>query len=81
MFGQGGAMPRKIRQLRAELLHEGFFLDTRRGKGSHTYWNHPLVPYPVVISGQDGDDADRYQERDVRDAVHDLRQARKRGKP
>lgn len=74
-------MPRKIRQLRSELQREGFSLDTRRGKGSHTYWSHPLVPYPVVISGQNGDDVDRYQERDVRDALHDLREARKRGKP
>jgi len=74
-------MPRKIRQLRSELKREGFSIDPKRGKGSHTYWAHPLVPYPVVISGQDGDDADRYQERDVRDAVHDLREARKRLQP
>jgi predicted RNA binding protein YcfA (HicA-like mRNA interferase family) len=48
-------MPRKNRQLRAELARNGFHLDPKRGKGSHTYWAHPLVPYPVVISGQDGD--------------------------
>ncbi len=74
-------MPRKIRQLRAELARNGFHLDPKRGKGSHTYWTHPLVPYPVVISGQDGDDADHYQERDVRDAIHDLREAKKRQAP
>lgn len=45
-------MPRKIRQLRADLRRAGFHLDSKRGKGSHTYWSHPLVPYPVVLSGQ-----------------------------
>ena len=74
-------MPRKVRQLRAELKREGFSIDPKRGKGSHTYWTHPLVSYPVVISGQDGDDADKYQERDVRDAMYDLREARKRLQP
>ena len=66
-------MPRKLRQLRAELRRSGFALDTKRGKGSHTYWTHPMVPYPVVLSGHDGDDADHYQERDVRKALEDLR--------
>ena len=74
-------MPRKVRQLRATLKREGFSIDTKRGKGSHTYWTHPLIAYPVVISGQDGDDADRYQERDVRDAVYDLYEAKKRLNP
>ena len=62
-------MPRKLRQLRANLKREGFILDTKRGKGSPTYWTHPLVAYPVVLSGHDGDDADHYQERDVRNAM------------
>jgi hypothetical protein len=78
---RGGDMPRKIRQLRADLQREGFARDPKRGKGSHTYWSHPLVPYPVILSGQDGDDADHYQERDVRKALHDLREARKRLHP
>ncbi|MGH2515070.1 MAG: type II toxin-antitoxin system HicA family toxin [Ktedonobacterales bacterium] len=74
-------MPRKIRQLRADLKRAGFALDPKRGKGSHTYWSHPLVPYPVVLSGGDGNDADRYQERDVQRAVRDLREAKRRQQP
>jgi hypothetical protein len=39
-------------------------------------WEHPLIPEnPVTISGNDGDDAGRYQERDVRDALRTLRKA------
>ncbi|HEX6797676.1 MAG TPA: type II toxin-antitoxin system HicA family toxin [Ktedonobacterales bacterium] len=74
-------MPRKIRQLRAELAQHGFVQERGRGKGSHTYWTHPLLPHPVVLSGHDGDDADHYQERAVRNALHDLRDAEKRQQP
>jgi predicted RNA binding protein YcfA (HicA-like mRNA interferase family) len=74
-------MPRKIRQLRAELAHAGFIKETGRGKGSHTYWTHPLLPFPVVLSGHEGDDADHYQERDVRNAIRDAREAEKRRQP
>ncbi len=74
-------MPRKIRQLRAELARNGFVRLAGRGKGSHTYWTHSLVSYPVVLSGHDGDDADHYQERDVRSAIRDLRAAEKRQQP
>ena len=71
-------MPRKIRQLRADLAHHGFAEERGRGKGSHTYWTHSLLPYPVVLSGHDGDDAAPYQERAVRNALRDLREAEKR---
>jgi hypothetical protein len=74
-------MPRKLRQLRAELRRAGFVLDPKRGKGSHTYWTHPLVPYPVILSGNDGDDADHYQERDVRNALDDLHKAQRKQTP
>ena len=74
-------MPRKIRQLRAELARHGFRKAAGRGKGSHTYWTHDLLSYPVVLSGKDGDDADHYQERDVRNALRDLRAAEKRQRP
>ena len=67
-------MPRKLRQLRADLARAGYVLDTKRGKGSHTWWVHPKIPgFPVNLAGQDGADAKPYQERDVRDA---LRRAR-----
>ena len=63
-------MPRKIRQLKAELRTAGFREVRRRGKGSHTYWEndeHPGVT--VTLSGQDGDDARSYQEREVAIAI------------
>jgi predicted RNA binding protein YcfA (HicA-like mRNA interferase family) len=67
-------MPRKVRELKADLRKAGFRM--RPGKGSHTVWEHPLIPEnPVTVSGNDGDDAGRYQERDVRDARRKLRKA------
>jgi hypothetical protein len=63
-------MPRKIRQLRADLRRAGYEELPRRGKGSHTVWGHPLVPdLQPTIAGRDGDDAKPYQERAVRDAL------------
>ncbi len=64
-------MPRKVRQLRAELARNGFTQEPGRGKGSHTYWTHPLPSYSVVLPGGDGEDARPYQERDVRNALRD----------
>ncbi len=62
-------MPRKIRQLRADLRKAGFIL-TDRGKGSHEVWEHPVVARAsVTLSGRDGDDAKPYQERDLRQAM------------
>ena len=51
-------MPKKIRELKAELRKAGF--RWRPGKGSHTVWEHPLADKPVVLSGADGRDAKRY---------------------
>jgi predicted RNA binding protein YcfA (HicA-like mRNA interferase family) len=67
-------MPRKIRQLLADLAKAGFVKDTKRGRGSHTYWEHPQLPaHPVVLSGHDGDDAQPYQEKAVREALQRAR--------
>jgi len=63
-------MPKKIRELKRMLLKAGF--TSRPGKGSHTVWSHPLLAYSLTLSGKDGADADRYQERDVRNALSDL---------
>jgi predicted RNA binding protein YcfA (HicA-like mRNA interferase family) len=63
-------VPKKIRELKAVLLRAGFTY--RSGKGSHTVWSHSLLSYSLTISGKDGSDADRYQERDVRDALKDI---------
>ena len=59
-------MPRKVRQLIADLEKAGFA--DRGGKGSHRNFTHPKG-LRVTISGGAGDDAKRYQERDVRRAL------------
>ncbi len=65
-------MPPKIRQLKATLAKAGF--STRSGKGSHTVWRHPAIPdVSVTISGNNGDDAERYQIKDVENALKRLR--------
>lgn len=55
-------MPRKLRQLIADLEKAGFV--NRGGKGSHRNFTHPKG-LRVTISGGAGDDARHYQERDV----------------
>jgi predicted RNA binding protein YcfA (HicA-like mRNA interferase family) len=59
-------MPRKVRQLIADLERAGFV--NRGGKGSHRNFTHPRG-VRVTLSGQAGDDAKHYQEKDVRRAV------------
>lgn len=59
-------MPRKVRQLIADLEKVGFV--NRGGKGSHRNFTHPKG-LRVTISGGAGDDAKHYQERDVRHAL------------
>ena len=65
-------MPRKIRQLIADLEKAGF--ENRGGKGSHRNFIHAHYPYPVVISGNLGDDALPYQEKAVRLALQEVDQ-------
>jgi predicted RNA binding protein YcfA (HicA-like mRNA interferase family) len=62
-------MPPKIKQLIKELENAGFV--NRGGKGSHRNFVHPRVAKPVTISGKVGDDALRYQERDVKKAIEE----------
>ena len=59
-------MPRKVRQLIADLEKAGFV--DRGGKGRHRNFTHPQG-LRVTISGGAGDDAKHYQERDVRRAL------------
>ena len=60
-------MPRKIRELIADLKKAGFA--ERGGKGSHRNFTHPGCPMPVTISVNPGDDAKNYQEKAVRNAI------------
>ena len=59
-------MPRKVRQLIADLERAGFA--NRGGKGSHRNFTHARG-VRVTLSGSAGDDAKHYQERDVRRAT------------
>ncbi len=42
------------------------------GKGSHTNWIHPLYEGKLTISGKDGNDAKRYQEKEVQQAIDEV---------
>ena len=64
-------MPRKVRQLVADLMNAGFIY--RGGKGSHRNFTHPNG-VRVTISGGLGDDAKHYQERDVRRALEAVKE-------
>lgn len=62
-------MPRKIRELIADLEAAGFV--NRGGKGNHRNFVHPNVVKPVTVSGKAGDDAKKYQERAVSRAIEE----------
>jgi len=64
-------MPRKIRQLVSDLERAGFAL-IPGGKGSHRKFRHPKYSGAVILSGQDGDDAHHYQEKQVRNAIREV---------
>ena len=46
----------------------------KQGKGSHSVWAHPLYNGSITLSGQDGKDAQRYQEQDVQRAIREVKQ-------
>lgn len=65
-------MPRKVRQLIADLEKAGFV--DRGGKGSHRNFTHPKAQgLRVTVSGGAGDDARHYQERAVRRALETVK--------
>jgi predicted RNA binding protein YcfA (HicA-like mRNA interferase family) len=66
-------MPKKIRELKAMLLKAGCMSEP--GKGSHTKWKHPLINRKIVLSGKDGTDAKRYQEKEVMQLLKDIKEA------
>jgi len=65
-------MPRKIRQLVAELEAAGF-VRVEGGKGSHRKFRHARFAGSVILSGKDGDDAHHYQEKHIRHAIQEAR--------
>ena len=64
-------MPLKIRELINRLKQAGFV--ERGGKGSHRNYTHPNCHRPVTLSGNPGDDAKTYQERQVQIAIEESR--------
>lgn len=71
-------MPKKIRELKQILRKAGFI--QKPGKGSHTNWVHPLYAGKVTVSGKDGTDAKRYQEKEVEKAIQDVARKQNNGK-
>jgi len=61
-------MPRKVRELIRDLERAGFV--NRGGKGSHRNYLHPSG-VRITVSGHAGDDAKRYQGRDVENALRE----------
>ena len=69
-------MPRKLRELRADLRRAGFVMDHQTG--SHQVWKHTLVPgIGANLAGKDGADAKSYQESEVRQAIRASRDAQR----
>jgi predicted RNA binding protein YcfA (HicA-like mRNA interferase family) len=71
-YNWGGDVPRKIRELVRDLLDAGFGLVPSAGKGSHRKYTHVDFRGAVTLSGQDGDDAKKYQEKQVKRAIEEV---------
>jgi len=61
-------VPRKIRELIGDLKRASFI--DRGGKGNHRNFKHPGGA-KITISGNPGDDAKQYQERDLEKAIQE----------
>jgi predicted RNA binding protein YcfA (HicA-like mRNA interferase family) len=64
-------MPRKLRDLVADLEHAGWQL-VEGGKGSHRKFAHPRSFRKVILSGQSGADAHHYQEKQIKQAIREV---------
>lgn len=62
-------MPKKVRELVSALRKAGFI--EKGGKGSHRNFLHPKG-VKITLSGQMGDDALRYQEKEVEDRISEV---------
>ena len=67
-------MPRKVRQLKADLRKAGAVQISQ--EGSHTKWKHSLVSMTIILSGHDGDDAKPYQEKTVKGMLRQIAKAK-----
>ncbi len=68
-------MPVKIRELIKKLEKAGF--QNRGGKGSHRNYIHPKG-IAITISGKIGADSKKYQEKEVKWKLAELKNERKR---
>ncbi|MCE0521900.1 MAG: type II toxin-antitoxin system HicA family toxin [Methylacidiphilales bacterium] len=64
-------MPRKLRDLIADLEHAGWRL-VEGGKGSHRKFAHARSKRKVILSGQSGADALHYQEKQIKQAIREV---------
>lgn len=62
-------MPPKVRDLIRKLEVAGFRILKGGGKGSHRRFTHPRFPGAVTLSGGEGDDAKKYQQKQVTKAI------------
>jgi predicted RNA binding protein YcfA (HicA-like mRNA interferase family) len=65
-------VPRKIRQLIADLREAGFAMEP--GRGSHRKFFHPRGVFLVLSGHNEGLDAKPYQEKQVRKAIEASKQ-------
>jgi len=66
-------MPRKVRELIQDLKSAGFYEISGGGKGSHRKFVHKNYAGAVTISGKIGEDAKIYQEKQVEQALEQVK--------
>ncbi|MCL0038523.1 type II toxin-antitoxin system HicA family toxin [Thermodesulfovibrionales bacterium] len=66
-------MAKKIRELIQELVEAGFYEIKGTGKGSHRKYTHAFYFGAVTISGKSGGDSKPYQEKQVREAIEEVK--------
>jgi predicted RNA binding protein YcfA (HicA-like mRNA interferase family) len=71
-------MPRKIRELIQDLREAGFYEISGGGKGSYRKFPHAKYAGAVTLSGQSGEDAKTYQERQVSEAIEQVSHEKER---
>lgn len=66
-------MPRKVRELIQDLTGAGFYEIPGGGKGSHRKFTHAKYAGAVTLSGKDREDSKPYQEKQVKQAIEEVR--------
>ncbi len=65
-------MPKKVRELKTMLQQAGFTY--KPAKGSHSKWIHPKLSKSIIIAGKDGNDTKPYLEKQVNEALEELKE-------